>query len=186
MTLTGLGSDHRYRLTSNRTRSSGSSLRSLSVTPSSLLRGMTQAQTGPSMPIWITIWYVHRAPHQEFLFSTTQFDSIPEGLNPNATSSITYSSSNSLTNLSPVPLEFYQHTDDTVFVPSIVAPQLPPPGKVIDLEVIFDTMNDGTNHAMFNMKTFNMPKVPTLLTQVQYAAQNISVFGFEVDTRRLS
>ena len=65
-------------------------------------------------------------------------------------------------------------------------PQLPPPGKVIDLEVIFDTMNDGTNHAMFNMKTFNMPKVPTLLTQVQYAAQNISTLSFGADTRWLS
>jgi len=73
-----------------------------------------------------------------------------------------------------VPLEFYRFTDDTVFVPSIVEPQLPPPDKVIDLEVVFDTMDDGTNHAMFNSKTFNMPKVPTLLTQAQYAAQNIS------------
>jgi len=74
--------------------------------------------------------------------------------------------------------------DDTVFAPSIVQPQLPPPDKVVELEVIFNTMNDGTNHAMFNSKTFNMPKVPTLLTQVQYATQNISAFDFEVGTRR--
>jgi len=77
-----------------------------------------------------------------------------------------------------MPLEFYQHTDDTLFVPSIIEPQLPPPDKVVELEVIFDTMDDGTNHAMFNSKTFNMPKVPTLLTQTEYAAQNISVFKF--------
>jgi iron transport multicopper oxidase len=103
-------------------------------------------------------------------------------LNPNATSSITYSSSNTLTDLSPVPLEFYQYTDETVFVPSIVEPQLPSPDKVIDLEVTFDTMNDGTNHAMFNSKTFNFPKVPTLFTQTEYAAQNISAFGSKMDT----
>jgi iron transport multicopper oxidase len=103
---------------------------------------------------------------------------VPDGLNPNATASIMYSSSNSLTDLSPMPLEFYQHTDDTLFVPSIVEPQLPPPDKVVELEVVFDTMDDGTNHAMFNSKTFNMPKVPTLLTQTEYAAQNISAFKF--------
>lgn len=77
-----------------------------------------------------------------------------------------------------MPLEFYQPTDDTVFVPSIVEPQLPPPDTVVELEVTFDTMDDGTNHAMFNSKTFNMPKVPTLLTQAQYAVQNLSAFIF--------
>ena len=83
-----------------------------------------------------------------------------------------------------MPLEFYQHTDDTLFVPLIVEPQLPPPDKVIELEVLFDTMDDGTNHAMFNSKTFNLPKVPTLLTQTEYAAQNISVFKFLADIRQ--
>ena len=81
-----------------------------------------------------------------------------------------------------MPLEFYQYTDETVFVPSIAEPQLPSPDKVIDLEVTFDTMNDGTNHAMFNSKTFNFPKVPTLFTQTEYAAQNISAFGANMDT----
>jgi len=66
--------------------------------------------------------------------------------------------------------------DDTVFVPSKVVPQLPPANKVVELEVTFDTMDDGTNHAMFNSKTYNMPKIPTVLTQVEYATQNISAF----------
>lgn len=69
--------------------------------------------------------------------------------------------------------------DDTVFVPSIALPQLPLPDQVIELEVTFDTMNDGTNHAMFNSKTFNFPKVPTVFTQVEYAAQNISASSFK-------
>ena len=81
-----------------------------------------------------------------------------------------------------MPLEFYQFTDETVFVPSILKAQLPPPDKVIELEVTFDTMDDGTNHAMFNSRTFNMPKVPTLLTQTEYAAQNISAFSFKMNT----
>lgn len=130
------------------------------------------------MPTWIQIWCAPCAFRRGCALTTTQFDKIPDGLNPNATSSITYSSSNTLTNLSPVPLEFYQPTDETVFVPSLVQPQLPPPDKVIELEVTFDTMDDGTNHAMFNSKTFNFPKIPTVLTQVEYAAQNISVFSF--------
>lgn len=83
-----------------------------------------------------------------------------------------------------MPLEFYKFTDETVFIPSIAEPQLPPPDRVIELEVTFDTMDDGTNHAMFNSKTFNMPKVPTLFTQDEYAAQNISAFRFLADTRK--
>lgn len=75
-----------------------------------------------------------------------------------------------------MPLEFYQTTDDTVFVPSIAISQLPPADKVVELEVNFDTMDDGTNHAMFNSKTYNMPKIPTVFTQVEYATQNISAF----------
>lgn len=117
-------------------------------------------------------WAVHAN------MDTDMFDKIPDGLNPNATSSITYSSSNSLTNLSPVPLEFYKFTDETVFVPLVVEPQLPPPDKVVELEVTFDTMDDGTNHAMFNSKTYNFPKVPTALTQVEYATQNITEMAF--------
>ena len=76
-----------------------------------------------------------------------------------------------------MPLEFYQPVDETVFVPSIVQPQLPPADQVVELEATFNTMDDGTNHAMFNMKTFNFPKVPTVLTQVEYANQNISAFN---------
>lgn len=130
------------------------------------------------MPTWIPIWYASYAPRYGCVLTIAQFDKIPDGLQPNATSFINYSSSNSLTDLSPVPLEFYQPTDETVFVPSIAQPQLPPPDKVIELEVTFDTMSDGTNHAMFNSKTFNFPKVPTVFTQVEYAAQNISAFRF--------
>lgn len=36
--------------------------------------------------------------------------------------------------------------------------------KTIDLEVAFDTVDDGTNRAMFNQITFNVPKVPTIFS----------------------
>lgn len=174
--LAGLGIEQLYRPTSSHIQSNGSTLQLLNAIPSLSLQRMTRARTGLSMPIWIPIWFVPRASRHECTFSTPQFDTVPTNLNPNATASITYSSSNSLTNLSPVPLEFYQYTDETVFVPSKAEPQLPPPDQVVELEVTFDTMDDGTNHAMFNSKTFNMPKVPTVFTQVEYATQNISAF----------
>lgn len=161
---------------SSRMRWSSSISRSLSATPSLSPRGMIRVQTGLSTPTWIQTWYAPHVPPQMCVLSAAQFDKVPQGLNPNATSSITYSSSNNLTDLSPVPLEFYQATDDTAFVPSIVEPQLPPADTVVDLEVTFNTMNDGTNHAMFNSITYNFPKVPTVFTQVEYATQNISAW----------
>jgi len=42
--------------------------------------------------------------------------------------------------------------------------------KTIDLEVIFDTMDDGTNHAMFNQVTFNFPVVPSVLSALTLGA----------------
>jgi iron transport multicopper oxidase len=38
------------------------------------------------------------------------------------------------------------------------------PTRTIELEVSFDTMDDGTNHAMFNLVTYNSPKVPAILS----------------------
>ena len=169
---------------SNHIRSSGSTLRLLNAIPSLSLRGMIRARTGQSTPTWMLLWFVSHASRHECTFSPPQFDTVPAGLNPNSTASITYSSSNSLTNLSPVPLEFYQYTDETVFVPSKAVVQLPPPDQIVELEVTFDTMDDGTNHAMFNSMTYNMPKVPTLFTQVEYAAQNISVFNILANVRQ--
>lgn len=92
-----------------------------------------------------------------------------------ATASVTYSPSANLVNLSPVDdADFYHDTNDTGLLPYIVEAQLPPSTRTVELEVLFDTMDDGTNHAMFNGVTFNNPKVPTVFTQVEFASQNIS------------
>ncbi|KAF8067721.1 Fet3 protein [Lyophyllum atratum] len=92
---------------------------------------------------------------------TDMFDKVPDALNPNVTSSITYSSSAPLTDLGFV--DAYHDVDDLSLVPVEKIPQSPVT-KTIELEVTFDTMDDGTNHAMFNQITYNPPLVPTVFS----------------------
>ncbi|KAI0634793.1 Fet3 protein [Trametes polyzona] len=91
------------------------------------------------------------------------FDTVPPALNPNVTSSITYDASKSLTDLGFV--DEYHDVDDLALVPVQAVP-LPPADRTIELEVLFDTMDDGTNHAMFNMVTYNSPLVPTIMSEM--------------------
>jgi iron transport multicopper oxidase len=118
---------------------------------------------------------------------TDMFDKVPPELNPStlsplhipfhiksdifltldATSSITYNTSASLNNLGAI--SAYHEMNDTSFV-SIPAMAQPRVTKTIDLEVIFDTMDDGTNHAMFNQVTFNFPVVPSVLSALTLGA----------------
>lgn len=78
-----------------------------------------------------------------------------------ATASITYSDSAPLTDSGPI--DAYSDTDDQHLVPIVVEP-MPPADLTIELEVIFDTMDDGTNRAMFNGITFNSPTVPSIFS----------------------
>lgn len=82
---------------------------------------------------------------------------------PDVTSSITYSSSAELTDLGFI--DEYEDVDDVALVPTEVM-AFPPATKTIELEVLFDTMDDGTNHAMFNMVTYNQPKTPAVLSML--------------------
>ncbi|KAG5643712.1 hypothetical protein DXG03_009761 [Asterophora parasitica] len=95
---------------------------------------------------------------------TDMFDTVPDSLNPNVTSSITYSSSAPLTDLGHI--EEYHDVDDVALVPVIVEPQLPPVTRTIELEVNFETMDDGTNHGMFNGITYNSPLVPAVFSEL--------------------
>ncbi|KAF9028653.1 Fet3 ferroxidase protein [Hymenopellis radicata] len=94
---------------------------------------------------------------------TDMFDTVPDALNPNTTSSITYSSSAQVTDLGLI--DEYATVNDTELVPVIV---MSPPvvTKTIELEVSFDTMDDGTNHAMFNQITYNSPLVPAVFSEL--------------------
>ncbi|KAJ3506458.1 hypothetical protein NLJ89_g6860 [Agrocybe chaxingu] len=95
------------------------------------------------------------------------FDTIPPALNPNVTSSITYNASEPLTDLGFVDADAYHDVNDTALVPTIVVPQ-PAVTKTIELEVSFDTMDDGTNHAMFNLVTYNSPLTPAIFSLAVY------------------
>lgn len=50
-------------------------------------------------------------------------------------------------------------------MPTIIIAQ-PKVTKTIELEVIFDTMDDGTNRAMFNQVTYNSPLVPAIFSEL--------------------
>ncbi|KXN86655.1 Iron transport multicopper oxidase fio1 [Leucoagaricus sp. SymC.cos] len=91
------------------------------------------------------------------------FDSVPEALNPNVTSSITYNSSASITNSGFV--NEYHDVDDVSLAPIQQIAQ-PRATKTIELEVIFDTMDDGTNHGSFNSVVYNSPQVPAILSSL--------------------
>ncbi|KAF7291853.1 Fet3 protein [Mycena indigotica] len=101
-------------------------------------------------------WAVHAN------MDTDMFDTVPDSLNPNSTASITYSNSASLTNLGTIAA--YGDVNDISMVPVQVVPAPSKADKTIELEVLFDTMDDGTNHAMFNLVTYNPPLTPAILS----------------------
>ncbi|KAG5638015.1 hypothetical protein H0H81_002283 [Sphagnurus paluster] len=104
---------------------------------------------------------------------TDMFDTVPDTLNPNATASVTYSTSSPLTDLGFV--NEYHDVDDLGLVPVIKVPQ-PPLTRTIELEVSFDTMDDGTNRAMFNQITYNPPLVPAVFSELTLGS-NATVAG---------
>jgi len=95
---------------------------------------------------------------------------------PDITSSITYNSSTSLTDLGFV--DTYHDVNDTALVPVVIEPMLPV-DRTIELEVTFDTMDDGTNRAMFNQITYNSPLVPTTLSVLTLGpnATDVTAYG---------
>ena len=56
--------------------------------------------------------------------------------------------------------------NETAHIPSIAEAPLPPPSKIIDLNVFFDTMDNNVNRAMFNNVTYNAHIIPSLLTEL--------------------
>lgn len=61
-------------------------------------------------------------------------------------------------------MEAYHDVNDTALVPSQVIPQLPPATQRIELDFLFQTLDDGTNHALINQVTYNPPLVPAILS----------------------
>ncbi|KAI0263015.1 Fet3 protein [Gloeopeniophorella convolvens] len=109
---------------------------------------------------------------------TDMFDTVPDALQPNITSSITYSSSAQITDSGPV--DAYHDVDDLSLAPITVEPMLSA-DTTVELEVTFDTMDDGTNRAMFNAITYDSPLVPTVLSMLTLDA-NATVASAYGDT----
>ncbi|KAJ7512531.1 Fet3 protein [Mycena galericulata] len=93
----------------------------------------------------------------------TMFDTVPPTLNPNATASITYDASEPITDSGTI--DVYSDVDDITMVPLVPVPA-PTPSRTIVLQVSFNTMDDGTNHACFNDVTYNSPLVPAILSEM--------------------
>lgn len=105
---------------------------------------------------------------------TDMFDTVPDDLNPSkpflltshhinarslpdATAQVVYSSSFTLNE--PQTTDAYSDTNDTALVPVQAISQYSGTIHTIPLVVSFDTMTDGTNRAMFNNITYNVPVV---------------------------
>ena len=63
--------------------------------------------------------------------------------------------------------------------PSIAEAIHPLPSQIIDLNVFFNTMDNGVNRAMFNNITYNTPVTPSLLTELNMGenAGDVRVYG---------
>ncbi|GJE86451.1 multicopper oxidase FET3 [Phanerochaete sordida] len=115
-------------------------------------------------------WMIHAN------MDTDMFDTVPPALNPNITSSVTYDASKPITDLGTI--DEYHDIDDMALVPLDVEPMLPST-RTIPLEVTFDTMDDGTNRAMFNGQTFVNPLVPTVMSEMSLGqnATQVEAYG---------
>ncbi|KAF9239309.1 Fet3 protein [Melanogaster broomeanus] len=106
-------------------------------------------------------WMIHAN------MDTTMFDTVPDTLNPNITSSVTYSTGQAITDLSPI--DQYTSVNDSSLIPTTPIPQ-PLVSKTVELEVVFDTMTDGTNHGTFNGTVYNPPLVPAIMSALTLGA----------------
>ncbi|KAJ7731143.1 Fet3 protein [Mycena maculata] len=102
-------------------------------------------------------WVVHAN------MDTTMFDTVPDTLSPNVTASITYAASAPLTDSGDI--QAYSDVDDISMAPLVSIPA-PASTRTISLELSFATMDDGTNHALFNLVTYNSPLVPAILSEL--------------------
>ncbi|GAA5912089.1 uncharacterized protein JCM6883_007107 [Sporobolomyces salmoneus] len=111
-------------------------------------------------------------------FDTRMFDTVPDDLVVNYTSTISYGSNLPLapSETRPFPMN---PNPDYLMVPLIVEPQFVP-DRQIELDVYFDVFDDGTNRAaMLDNVTWVPPKTPSLMTMLSMGqeAMTESVYG---------
>ncbi|KEI41811.1 uncharacterized protein L969DRAFT_91292 [Mixia osmundae IAM 14324] len=117
----------------------------------------------------------------QFNFDSDMFDTVPDDLALNYTSSVVYDSSFPLADVEMIPE--YHDFDDVALVPLIIEASAPA-DRQIPLNVWFDTMDTGVNRAMFmNTEgqniTYDQPIVPSIFTALTMGddAANPVVYG---------
>jgi len=83
--------------------------------------------------------------------------------------------------LTPSPPQEYHEVTETALIPTIAEATHSLPSQIIDLNlnVFFDTMDNGVNRAMFNNVTHNSPIIPGLLTEMSMGenAGDVRMYG---------
>lgn len=104
------------------------------------------------------------------------FDTVPDDLNLNITATVIYDESAPVFNATPI--AEHQLLDDTQLSPVQVIPAAPADISMT-LDVNFDVLSDGTNHAMFNSIAWRPPIVPSIFTAMSMGdnANNSAVYG---------
>ena len=109
------------------------------------------------------------------------FDVVPDDLQLNVTSTIVYAADAPLAPTTT--LDEYTMFDEVGLVPVVAEPMVDP-DTTIDLNVWFDTYDDGTPRASFNNVTWNMPHTPSILcvgsARAGLTAQHRAVHGQHV------
>ncbi|KAI1786463.1 multicopper oxidase-domain-containing protein [Ganoderma leucocontextum] len=109
-------------------------------------------------------WVVHAN------MDTDMFDTVPNTLNTSMPPSVLLSS---WPHRLPETTPRHNLLHHLLLVP-VKAIQLPQADHTIKHEVLFDTMDDGTNHAMFGLVTYNSPLVPSILPKMSLG-QNTTI-----------
>jgi iron transport multicopper oxidase len=86
----------------------------------------------------------------------------PTNTSTDATASITYNASAPLTDLGFATT--FHDVPDLTLSPIPAEPLLPPASRTLDVQVSFDTWDDGTNRASFNGESYMWPLVPAVFS----------------------
>ncbi|KAF8121904.1 Fet3 protein [Boletus edulis] len=115
-------------------------------------------------------WAVHAN------LDTSMFPAVNPNLQPNVTSSITYTPTDNITDLGPV--DCYEMTNDTALAPLVAIPQYNATANV-EFLVVFQTMDDGTSRAMLDGYVYNSPLVPAIVSALTLGenATNPEAYG---------
>jgi len=96
-------------------------------------------------------------------YDTVMFDTVPDGLQVNYTSTVSYGAS---AVAAAETFDEFGRTPDQQMVPVEAIAQYGPADTSIELGVYFDTFDNGINRAAFNNITYQSPEVPSIFTMM--------------------